>query len=198
MAPAGRRKEKGNKKSTIRKKGSKKTSKRQSVREVISWTLSGFRRYMAYWRSPDQDICYICGVKDHVEHFCPFNYIYGRYDSETCRGECSRGQHRITSLRHRKFLRHFVRVSNLPQGFEEWDLKELFTPFGPLMVWDVPIFTSEFCGCTGTFRDARSYMSFGVVIFKKREDGERAINELNGYETRGGKLRVDWAYPSCV
>ncbi|PVH64680.1 hypothetical protein PAHAL_2G332300 [Panicum hallii] len=41
-------------------------------------------------------------------------------------------------------------------------------------------------------------MEFGVVVFEKRADGERAIDELNGHEAGGCKLRVDWAYPSCV
>ncbi|OEL31642.1 hypothetical protein BAE44_0007340, partial [Dichanthelium oligosanthes] len=38
-----------------------------------------------------------------------------------------------------KFLQRFARVSNLPPGFMEWDIPELFTPFGPLLMWDVPI-----------------------------------------------------------
>ncbi|KAF8780814.1 hypothetical protein HU200_000760 [Digitaria exilis] len=42
-------------------------------------------------------------------------------------------------------------------------------------------------------------MSFGYLVFKKREDGERAINGLNGFKVMGRKLlRVDWVYPSCV
>jgi hypothetical protein len=42
------------------------------------------------------------------------------------------------------------------------------------------------------------FLSFGVVVFKNHEDGLRAIDELNGYESSGGrKLRVDCLYPSC-
>src|SRR5437868_3764626 len=108
-----------------------------------------------------------------MEHSYPDNYIYGRYFSDTCRGEdCPRGQHAITSRDHRKFLRRFIRVNSLPPGFGEWDLKELFGPFGPLLMWDVPRFTNEACSCTTEIR-----MSFGVVVFKEREDGERAIDE---------------------
>ncbi|CAN6175008.1 unnamed protein product [Urochloa humidicola] len=79
-------------------------------------------------KSPEQDICYICGDDgddhDHVEIFCPYNYLYGRGRySNTCRGECAPGKHRITSRGSRKFLRRFIRVSNLPPGFREWDLE---------------------------------------------------------------------------
>jgi RNA recognition motif-containing protein len=84
-------------------------------------------------------------------------------------------------------------VSNLPPGFRLWDLEDLFGPFGPLLMWDVPRFPGDMCGCRTENR-----MSFGYVVFKKREDGERAIGELNGYEALGHKLRVDWVYPSCV
>ncbi|RCV12516.1 hypothetical protein SETIT_2G275100v2 [Setaria italica] len=41
-------------------------------------------------------------------------------------------------------------------------------------------------------------MRFAVLVFKKRADGERAVDEVNGYEVAGHKLRVDWVYPSCV
>lgn len=152
---------------------------------------------MAYQRSSEQDICYICGEDEdnHMEHFCPFNYIFGRYCDDTCRGECPVGEHRVTSRDHRKFLRRFVRVTNLPPGFRVWELENLFSPFGPLLMWDVPSFRNGICGCNSR---PQVRMSFGVVIFKRREDGERAIHELNGYDAGGRKLRVDWVYPSCV
>ncbi|KAG2636134.1 hypothetical protein PVAP13_2NG426303, partial [Panicum virgatum] len=149
----------------------------------------------AYPRSSDQFNCYICGLEDHVEISCPYNYIFGRFDSRSCRGECppGSGQHRITSLAHGRFLRHFVRVSNLPSGFTLLDFQELFGPFGPMPMWDVPMFRNYKCCCISEIR-----MRFGVVVFKNRSDGERAINYLNGYEAGGCKLRVDWAYPSVV
>ncbi|RLN35646.1 hypothetical protein C2845_PM03G02900 [Panicum miliaceum] len=109
------------------------------------------------------------------------------------RGECTpgSGQHRITSLAHGKFLRHVVRVSNMPPGFKVLYFQELFSPFGPMPMWDVPMFRNYICGCNPQIR-----MRFGVVVFKNGSDGERAINYLNGYEAGGCKLRVDWAYPS--
>ncbi|CAN6198544.1 unnamed protein product [Urochloa humidicola] len=149
----------------------------------------------AYPRSSELFNCYICGLEDHLEHFCPYNYIFGRFDSDDCIGECrpGSGQHRITSRAHDKFLRCFIRVSNLPHGFTLFDFQKLFSPFGPMQMWDVPRFNNDICGCSSKIR-----MRFGVAVFKKRSDGERAINELNGYEAGGCKLRVDWAYPSCV
>ncbi|CAN6205024.1 unnamed protein product [Urochloa humidicola] len=103
------------------------------------------------------------------------------------------GQHRITSRAHHKFLRCFIRVSNLPPGFMEWNIPELFGLFGPLLMWDVPRYINDICHCKSETR-----MRFGVLVFKKRADGEKAIEELNGYEVAGHKLRVDWVYPSCV
>ncbi|GJN17671.1 hypothetical protein PR202_gb04758 [Eleusine coracana subsp. coracana] len=149
---------------------------------------------MAYRRAPGSSNCYICGEAGHFEHFCPYNYIYGLYDDRTCRGECTPGpeQHRITSRIHYKFLQCSVRVNNMPPGFREWDLKELFSPFGPLLMWDVPRLINKTCYCRSEI-----HLSFGVVVFKKREDGENAVHELNGYESGGHKLRIDWFYPSC-
>ncbi|KAK3129718.1 hypothetical protein QOZ80_6BG0483730 [Eleusine coracana subsp. coracana] len=194
MVRAESRKKKAMYKPSSAKTRRKKISKKRFEWEELKWT-TGMRRssIMAYPKSPDQDICYICGVEDHEEHFCPYNYIYGRYFSDTCIGICHPAQHTISTRTRHKFLQCFIRVSNLPPEFNEWDLEEHFSPFGPLLMWDVPRFTNEICGCTSEI-----LMNFGVVVFKYREDGERAINKLNGYEVGGRKLRIDWAYPSIV
>ncbi|TVU08934.1 hypothetical protein EJB05_42361, partial [Eragrostis curvula] len=86
----------------------------------------------------------------------------------------------------------FIRVNNMPPCFHLWKLEKLFSPFGPLLMWDVPKFINNTCCCVTI-----KHMSFGVVLFKNREDGSRAIDELNGSEIGGRKLRVDWVYPSC-
>ncbi|KAG0544482.1 hypothetical protein BDA96_02G278600 [Sorghum bicolor] len=156
---------------------------------------------MAYARSPAQMNCYNCGMLSHCERFCPYNYMYGRFahkDSlahKDCGGDCAPGprQHRITSRARRKFLRRFIRVTNLPPGFMEWHIPELFGLFRPLLMWDVPKYINDICSCKSETR-----MRFAVLVFEKRKDGERAIVELNGYEVGGYKLRVDWVYPSCV
>ncbi|KAF8701107.1 hypothetical protein HU200_007065 [Digitaria exilis] len=150
---------------------------------------------MAYARISSKLKCYICGMSSHLERWCPYNHIYGQYDSDECKGECppGPGQHRITSKVHRKFLRRFMRVSNLPPGFMEWNIPELFDQFGPLLMWDVPRYVNDICHCKSETR-----MRFAILVFKKRADGERAIDELNGYEVAGHKLRIDWVYPSCV
>nr|TKW34149.1 hypothetical protein SEVIR_2G285300v2 [Setaria viridis] len=100
-------------------------------------------------------------MSSHRERLCPYNYIYGRFYCQECGGECrpGPGQHRITSLAHRKFLRYI----------------------------------NDICHCKSETR-----MRFAVLVFKKRADGERAVDEVNGYEVAGHKLRVDWVYPSCV
>ena len=84
-------------------------------------------------------------------------------------------------------------MDHVPYSFTLLDFQELFGPFGPMPMWDVPMFRNYKCCCISEIR-----MRFGVVVFKNRSDGERAINYLNGYEAGGCKLRVDWAYPSVV
>ncbi|PAN13356.1 hypothetical protein PAHAL_2G330900 [Panicum hallii] len=41
----------------------------------------------AYPRSSDRLNCYMCGLEDHLEHFCPYNCIFGGL-TDFCRGEC--------------------------------------------------------------------------------------------------------------
>ncbi|KQJ81658.1 hypothetical protein BRADI_5g02120v3 [Brachypodium distachyon] len=38
---------------------------------------------------------------------------------------------------------------------------------------------------------------FAYVVFQRREDAEKAIDELNCYHFDGRSLRVDWFYPSA-
>jgi RNA recognition motif-containing protein len=38
---------------------------------------------------------------------------------------------------------------------------------------------------------------FACVVFERREDAEKAIDELNCYDFDGRSLRVDWFYPSA-
>jgi len=138
----------------------------------------------ACWRAPDSDACYICGQDGHYEQFCPYNYIYGfygLYDQDTCRAHCLPGQHAM-GMACQNFLQSFIRVNNMPSRFCTWDLRMLLEPFGPLLMCHVSMGSSEV---------RRGY---GVVIFKERKDGERAINALNGYLVDNSKLRVDWVY----
>ena len=138
----------------------------------------------ARWRAPDSDACYICGQDGHYEQSCHYNYIYGRYglyDQHTCRANCLPGPHTM-AMACRNSLQSFIRVNNMPSRFCTWDLRKLLEPFGPLLMCHVPMGSSEV---------RRGY---GVVIFKDRGDGERAIEALNGYLVGKSKLRVDWAY----
>jgi hypothetical protein len=148
---------------------------------------------LAYGRAPYSPGCCICGEQCYGEHHCPYNYTYGLYYRWTCRGECSTvpEKHRITSQTHRMFLRCVVRVNSMPPRFRLQGLRDLFSPFGPLQMWDV-IKLNVGCICRSIF------LSFGVVVFENHEDGLRAIDELNGYESGGRKFRVDCLYPSCA
>ncbi|RLM86715.1 hypothetical protein C2845_PM04G22020 [Panicum miliaceum] len=84
MAPAmtmgEKRISKSNSTKTRRRNISKKRpAKKEPVRKfgMIRFSI------MACPKSPEQDICYICGDDNHMEHFCPYNHIYGRYFSDT-------------------------------------------------------------------------------------------------------------------
>ena len=77
-----------------------------------------------------------------------------------------------------------VRVSNLSEDARDPDLAELFGQFGQLSRVYVAIDR-----VTGKSR------GFGFVNFVHREDGERAINKLNGYGYDNLILHVEWATP---
>jgi len=77
-----------------------------------------------------------------------------------------------------------VRVSNLSEDARDPDLAELFGQFGQLSRVYVAIDR-----VTGESR------GFGFVNFVRREDGERAINKLNGYGYDNLILHVEWAAP---
>jgi translation initiation factor 3 subunit G len=77
-----------------------------------------------------------------------------------------------------------VRVTNLSEDTREADLQELFRPFGSVTRVYVA-FNRE----TGESR------GFAFVNFANREDGQRAINKLDGYGYDNLILRVEWAAP---
>ncbi|PVH67092.1 hypothetical protein PAHAL_1G426600 [Panicum hallii] len=77
-----------------------------------------------------------------------------------------------------------IRVTNLSEDARDPDLAELFGQFGPLNRVYVALDRA-----TGASR------GFGFVNFVHREDGERAIKNLNGYGYDNLILCVDWAAP---
>ncbi|XP_057443647.1 uncharacterized protein LOC130735767 [Lotus japonicus] len=80
-----------------------------------------------------------------------------------------------------------VRVTNLSEETREFDLMELFRPFGAVSRVYVAIDQK-----TGESR------GFGFVNFVSREDAQRAINKLNGYGYDNLILRVEWATPRAT
>jgi translation initiation factor 3 subunit G len=77
-----------------------------------------------------------------------------------------------------------VRVTNLSEDTREEDLRELFSPFGPIsrvyIAYD---------------RETHENRGFAFVNFHYREDAQKAINKLDGYGYDNLILRVDWAQP---
>ncbi|KAA8518945.1 hypothetical protein F0562_016281 [Nyssa sinensis] len=77
-----------------------------------------------------------------------------------------------------------VRVGNLSEDTQDADLIELFSSFGPVFRAHV---VKDYN--TGLNR------GYGFVNFANREDGQRAINKLNGYGYDNLILEVEWSAP---
>jgi len=75
-----------------------------------------------------------------------------------------------------------IYVGNIPHSVEEEALKELFEKFGPVV--SVKKITDKFTGAP---------RGFGFVQMENKEDAQKAIDELNGYEFEGRKLVVNEA-----
>ncbi|KAM0896990.1 hypothetical protein ACQ4PT_022849 [Festuca glaucescens] len=118
----------------------------QQAPPLLKFGMISFK-LMDYWRAPDSDVCYVCGQDDHPEQFSPYNYIYGLYDLDTCKGDCLPGQHMMTSMDCGKFLWRVIRLNNMPSSFCTLDLLELFKPSGPLLMCDVPMTEGETPDC---------------------------------------------------
>ena len=77
-----------------------------------------------------------------------------------------------------------IYVGNVPYASTETDLKELFEEYGPIatvtIIWD---------------RDKDRSKGFGFVEMENQEDGERAIEALDGQEMMGRPLKVNEARP---
>lgn len=77
-----------------------------------------------------------------------------------------------------------IYVGNLPYNTQEDDLQELFSRFGPIA--SVAIIKDPY--------DGRS-RGFGFVEMEQKEDGEKAVEELNGQEFMGRALKINEARP---
>ncbi|MDE0088910.1 MAG: RNA-binding protein [Candidatus Poribacteria bacterium] len=77
-----------------------------------------------------------------------------------------------------------IYVGNVPYAATETDLEELFEPHGPLS--SVTIIRDRY--------DGRS-KGYGFVEMENQEDGERAIEALDGQEVMGRPLKVNPARP---
>ncbi|KAL6183178.1 hypothetical protein ACLB2K_044589 [Fragaria x ananassa] len=78
-----------------------------------------------------------------------------------------------------------VRVTNLSEDIREADLRELFEPFGGEVSRVYVALDKE----------TQVSRGFGFVNFVRREDGQKAINKLNGYGYDNLILSVEWAAP---
>ncbi len=77
-----------------------------------------------------------------------------------------------------------IYVGNVPYAATETDLEELFGEYGPVAT--ATIIRDRY--------DGRS-KGFGFVEMENQEDGERAIEALDGQEMMGRPLKVNPARP---
>ena len=75
-----------------------------------------------------------------------------------------------------------IYVGNIPHSTDEDTVRELFGQIGPVV--SVKLITDKF---TGTPK------GFGFVQMENKEDAQKAIEELNGYELEGRQLTVNQA-----
>ena len=74
-------------------------------------------------------------------------------------------------------------VGNIPHSFSEEDLKDIFKDYN---VKSVKLILD---------RETNRSRGFGFVEFESKEEGEKAISELNDKEFEGRKLVVNEAKP---
>ncbi len=75
-------------------------------------------------------------------------------------------------------------VSNLPYSISEEELEAVFSELG--VVTSVKIITD---------RETRRSRGFGFVEMESDEDGDAAVEELNGVELKGREIQVKKAIP---
>jgi RNA recognition motif-containing protein len=75
-------------------------------------------------------------------------------------------------------------VSNLPYSISEEELEAVFSELG--VVTSVKIITD---------RETRRSRGFGFVEMESEEDGDAAVEELNGVELKGREIQVKKAIP---
>ncbi|KAM3276850.1 hypothetical protein ACQJBY_044946 [Aegilops geniculata] len=144
-----------------------------------------------FWKDPNAESCCICGEEDagekHGELSCPYDYLVSSAGYVPCKARLAAWMDdRDVPSGHRAFLRRFVRVTNLPERCPRpARIAELFARFGPLRMWHVAMDAPAVC------------KGFACLVFERREDAEKAIDELNCYCFHGHSLRIDWFYPSA-
>ncbi|CAM8889142.1 unnamed protein product [Rhodiola kirilowii] len=148
-------------------------------------------------------VCRTCGKKgDHWTSRCQYNdlaapdqtFVDKPTEPEAITAAGSRGSYAPPSMRagaerrgvemHCRNDENSIRVTNLSEDAREPDLLELFRQFGAVSRVYVAMDQK-----TGVSR------GFGFVNFVNKEDGERAINKLNGYGYDNLILQVEWATP---
>jgi RNA recognition motif-containing protein len=77
-----------------------------------------------------------------------------------------------------------IYVGNLNYRLKEDELREVFSEFGEVV--SVKIITDKYTGQS---------KGFGFVEMTNEEDGNNAINELNGIEVKGRNIVVNKARP---
>lgn len=77
-----------------------------------------------------------------------------------------------------------IYVGNLPYEFSEEELRQLFAEFGN--VTSANVIKDKVTG---------NSKGFGFVEMDNDEDGQKAVDELNGTEIKGRSLKINLARP---
>ncbi len=75
-----------------------------------------------------------------------------------------------------------VRVTNLPEETQEQDLRDLFTPFGPV--------SRVFLAKDKTNNTSKG---FAFITFNEKKDAQKAIECVSGFGYDHLILKVEWA-----
>ena len=77
-----------------------------------------------------------------------------------------------------------IYIGNVPYSMKETDIEQLFAGYGTVM--SVKIITDKF---------SHRSKGYGFVEMENEDEGEKAIEELNGKDVHGRNLKVSRANP---
>ncbi|KAI8363135.1 hypothetical protein B0O80DRAFT_379208 [Mortierella sp. GBAus27b] len=72
-------------------------------------------------------------------------------------------------------------VGNIPYSFREGEVESMFKKFGPIV--KVTVVIDQYTGRN---------KGFAFVEYEERKDAEEALEQYNGFDVQGRRLKLDW------